>query len=87
MKDLVIYEFLKLNLSVAILALVVGVIYRFLGDTNIAMSIINLGLFLIIMSPVLRIILELFFFIKQRNYTYILVCLALFVIIAISIIC
>ncbi|ORU46107.1 DUF1634 domain-containing protein, partial [Francisella tularensis] len=38
-------------------------------------------------SPLLRIFLELIFFIKEKNYTYVLVCIILFVIIAISVVC
>ncbi|WP_224732686.1 DUF1634 domain-containing protein [Francisella sp. SYW-9] len=78
---------MKLNLGIAILALITGAIYRISQGSSSSLELINLGILLIIISPLLRIFLELIFFIKEKNYTYILICLILFIIILISIIC
>ncbi|APC91599.1 MULTISPECIES: DUF1634 domain-containing protein [Francisella] len=83
----VIYRALKLNLFIAILIIAIGVLNTFLGNSNTTKSILSIGILLIIISPLLRILLELIFFIKDKNYTYILVCIVLFTIIAISIVC
>ncbi|QIW10290.1 DUF1634 domain-containing protein [Francisella sp. LA112445] len=87
MKNIAIYKVLKLNLGIAILALIAGAIYRILQGPNSSLELINIGILLIIISPLLRIFLELVFFLREKNYTYILICLVLFIIILISIIC
>nr|WP_150468275.1 DUF1634 domain-containing protein [Francisella sp. SYW-9] len=87
MKNIAICKILKLNLGIAILALITGAIYRISQGSSSSLELINLGILLIIISPLLRIFLELIFFIKEKNYTYILICLILFIIILISIIC
>ncbi|WP_434061681.1 DUF1634 domain-containing protein [Candidatus Francisella endociliophora] len=67
--------------------MLIGGVCHFLEYNNsISNEIMNTGLLLLIISPVLRICLELVFFVKEQNYTYIIICLALFIIIAISII-
>ncbi|AIT08718.1 hypothetical protein LO80_01160 [Candidatus Francisella endociliophora] len=87
MKENVIYKVLRLNLFIAIIAMLIGGVCHFLEYNNsISNEIMNTGLLLLIISPVLRICLELVFFVKEQNYTYIIICLALFIIIAISII-
>ena len=86
-KDDVIYKALKLNLFIAILFIAIGALNAFLGNADTTKSIISIGILLIIISPLLRIFLELIFFIRDKNYTYILVCIVLFIIIAISIVC
>ncbi|ALB01529.1 hypothetical protein ACH24_01960 [Francisella persica ATCC VR-331] len=86
-KDDVIYKVLKLNLFIAILFIAIGTLNTFLGNADTAKSIISIGILLIIISPLLRIFLELIFFIRDKNYTYILVCIVLFIIIVISIVC
>ncbi|AJI45656.1 hypothetical protein AQ14_20 [Francisella tularensis subsp. novicida D9876] len=86
-KENVIYKALKLNLFVAILFIIIGALNAFLNDANTTKIIIDIGILLIIISPLLRIFLELIFFIKEKNYTYVLVCIILFVIIAISVVC
>ncbi|MFV9925407.1 MAG: DUF1634 domain-containing protein [Francisella endosymbiont of Hyalomma scupense] len=86
-KDDVIYKVLKLNLFIAILFIAIGALNAFLGNSNTTKNIISIGILLIIISPLLRIFLELIFFIRDKNYTYILVCIVLFIIIAISIVC
>ncbi|MED7787775.1 DUF1634 domain-containing protein [Francisella sp. 19X1-34] len=78
---------MKLNLGIAILALIIGAVYRISQGHGSSFMLINLGILLIIISPLLRIFLELIFFIKEKNYTYITICLVLFIIILISIIC
>ncbi|MED7819796.1 MULTISPECIES: DUF1634 domain-containing protein [unclassified Francisella] len=87
MKNIFIYKTLKLNLSIAIIALVIGAIYKLFDNSSLPIELINLGILLIIISPILRILLELIFFIKEKNYTYVSICLILFIIILISIIC
>ncbi|API86907.1 DUF1634 domain-containing protein [Francisella uliginis] len=87
MKNIVIYKVLKLNLTIAIVALILGAIHRIIQGPNPSLELINTGILLIIISPILRILLELIFFIKEKNYTYILICLILFIIILISVIC
>jgi uncharacterized membrane protein len=86
MKDQIVYKVLHLNLLLAIIALVIGVTTKFVAHMTIGSIILNIGIFLIIISPVLRVLLEMIFFIKDRNYTYIIICLILFIIITISII-
>ncbi|ABI83074.1 DUF1634 domain-containing protein [Francisella tularensis] len=86
-KENVIYKSLKLNLFVAILFIIIGALNAFTGNYSITKNIISIGILLIIISPLLRIFLELIFFIKEKNYTYVLVCIILFVIIAISVVC
>ena len=86
-KDDVIYKVLKLNLFIAILFIVIGALNAFLINSDTTKNIISIGILLIIISPLLRIFLELIFFIRDKNYTYILVCIVLFIIIAISIVC
>ncbi|ORM38628.1 hypothetical protein A2G94_04355 [Francisella endosymbiont of Ornithodoros moubata] len=86
-KDDVIYKVLKLNLFIAILFIAIGALNAFLGNYDTTKNIISIGILLIIISPLLRIFLELIFFIRDKNYTYILVCIVLFIIIAISIVC
>ncbi|APC94432.1 hypothetical protein KX02_935 [Francisella tularensis subsp. novicida] len=86
-KENVIYKALKLNLFVAILFIIIGALNAFIGNYCVTKSIISIGILLIIISPLLRIFLELIFFIKEKNYTYVLVCIILFVIIAISVVC
>ena len=98
MKDNLIYKILKTNLLISIIALIIGLISQTIEflickgcslTTHTAshyISFTNIGLFLIIITPVLRIFLELCFFIKEKNNTYIIICLILFAIIAISII-
>ncbi|AJC49023.1 hypothetical protein SD28_04925 [Allofrancisella guangzhouensis] len=97
-KNQIIHKFLKSNLYISIVTLVIGFFYRTYEVitcsaqhiTNcqemLAIKIINFGLFLIIVFPVFRIFLEFCFFIKEKNYTYIIICLLLFVVIGISII-
>ncbi|MEY8765601.1 MULTISPECIES: DUF1634 domain-containing protein [Francisella] len=86
-KDNVVYRVIKLNLSLAVFIICLGAIDAIFGSSEIAKNIVNFGIFLIIVTPVLRILLELIFFIKAKNYTYILICLILFLIIAVSIVC
>ncbi|OEZ33203.1 hypothetical protein AS144_04210 [Francisella endosymbiont of Amblyomma maculatum] len=86
-KDDVIYKALKLNLFIAILFIAIGALNAFLRNSDTTKSIISIGILLIIISPLLRIFLELIFFIRDKNYTYILVCIVLFIIIATSIVC
>ncbi|NDT14621.1 DUF1634 domain-containing protein [Francisella tularensis subsp. holarctica] len=86
-KENVIYKSLKLNLFVAILFIIIGALNAFTGNYSITKNIISIGILLIIISKLLRIFLELIFFIKEKNYTYVLVCIILFVIIAISVVC
>ncbi|MFV9965465.1 MAG: DUF1634 domain-containing protein [Francisella endosymbiont of Hyalomma asiaticum] len=86
-KDDVIYKVLKLNLFIAILFITIGALNAFLGNSDTIKNIISIGILLIIISPLLRIFLELIFFIRDKNYIYILVCIVLFIIIAISIVC
>ncbi|MDE4994481.1 DUF1634 domain-containing protein, partial [Francisella tularensis subsp. holarctica] len=57
------------------------------GNYSITKNIISIGILLIIITPLLSIFLELIFFIKEKNYTYVLVCIILFVIIAFSVVC
>ncbi|MEY8767395.1 DUF1634 domain-containing protein [Francisella philomiragia] len=86
-KDNVIYRVIKLNLSLAVFIICLGAIDAIFGSRDIAKNIVNIGIFLIIITPVLRILLEFIFFIKAKNYTYMLICLLLFLIIAVSIVC
>ncbi|QIV94591.1 DUF1634 domain-containing protein [Allofrancisella frigidaquae] len=97
-KNQIIYKVLKSNLIISIVILIIGFFYRSYEVINcssqyiinyqetVAIKIINFGLFLIIIFPVLRIFLEFCFFIKEKNYTYIIICLLLFSVIGISII-
>jgi hypothetical protein len=66
MKNIAIYKILKLNLGIAILALITGAIYRISQGSNSSLELINIGILLIIISPLLRIFLELIFFIKEK---------------------
>ncbi|XSZ47642.1 DUF1634 domain-containing protein [Francisella noatunensis] len=86
-KDNVIYRVIKLNLSLAVFIICLGAVDAIFGSCDIAKNIVNIGIFLIIITPVLRILLEFIFFIKAKNYTYMLICLLLFLIIAVSIVC
>ncbi|BCD90739.1 hypothetical protein fh0823_08780 [Francisella halioticida] len=74
MKNIIIYKVLKFNLSLAIIALTLGAIYRIIQDPNPSLKLINIGILLIIISPILRILLELIFFVKEKNtYMYLFV--------------
>lgn len=74
MKNIIIYKVLKFNLSLAIIALTLGAIYRIIQDPNLSLKLINIGILLIIISPILRILLELIFFVKEKNtYMYLFV--------------
>lgn len=86
-KDNVIYRVIKLNLSLAVFIICLAAVDAIFGSRDIAKNIVNIGIFLIIITPVLRILLEFIFFIKAKNYTYMLICLLLFLIIAVSIVC
>ncbi|AJI74715.1 hypothetical protein BZ13_221 [Francisella philomiragia subsp. philomiragia ATCC 25015] len=86
-KDNVIYRVIKLNLSLAVFIICLGAVDAILVSPYVAKNIVNLGIFLIIITPVLRILLEFIFFIKAKNFTYMLICLLLFLIIAVSIVC
>ena len=84
-KNQIIAKILKLNLTIAVSILIVGLILQ-IFDQNFSTKIINIGLLYVILMPVIRVLLELLYFIKIRNYTYIAICLALFVVIAASIV-
>ncbi|GAB4223204.1 MAG: hypothetical protein Kow0076_5400 [Francisella sp.] len=86
-KEKVIYKILSLNLFVAILFIILGASYSLLGKVQITKTIIDIGILLIICSPLFRVILELIFFIKEKNYIFVSICLILFAIITISIFC
>ena len=84
-KNQIIAKILKLNLTIAVSILIVGLILQ-IFDQNFSTKIINIGLLYVILMPVIRVLLELLYFIKIVNYTYIVICLALFVVIAASIV-
>lgn len=84
-KNQIIAKILKLNLTIAVPILIVGLILQ-IFDQNFSTKIINIGLLYVILMPVIRVLLELLYFIKIGNYTYIVICLALFVVIAASIV-
>ena len=85
-KSEIIARVLKINLAVAVTILISGLILQILHK-DFSAQIINVGLLYIILMPVIRVLLELIYFIKTKNYTYIVICLALFVVIGISIAC
>lgn len=85
-KNQIIAIILKLNLTIAISVLIVGLVSQMLHE-SFATKIINIGLLYVILMPVIRVLLELIYFIKTKNYTYITICLLLFAVIAISIGC
>ena len=85
-KSQIIDKVLKLNLMITLSILVIALILQIFHQT-FSTKIINVGLLSMILIPVIRILLELIYFIKTKNYTYIIICLALFAVIAISIIC
>ena len=84
-KSEIIAKILKLNLTAAILILLAGFITQKYHN-NLSNMVINIGLLYMISMPVIRVLLELIYFIKTKNYTYIVICLLLFAIIAISIV-
>ncbi|MDE5019002.1 DUF1634 domain-containing protein, partial [Francisella tularensis subsp. holarctica] len=75
------------NLFVEILFIIICALNSIKVNYTISKNIISIGFLLIIISPLLRFFLELIFFINEKNYTYVLVCIILFVIIAISVVC
>ena len=89
-KDQIIAKTLKLNLTIAIYVLIIGFILQLFTVNQshyLSNEVINAGLLYVIFMPILRIILEFTFFLKTKNYTYIVICLLLFIVIAISIVC
>jgi len=83
-KNKIITKVLKLNLATVIIILLTGfIMHKFHRD--LATVIINIGILYLICMPLIRVLLELIYFIKTKNYTYIVVCLTLFAIIVISI--
>lgn len=66
-KDNVIYRVIKLNLSLAVFIICLGAVDAIFGSRDIAKNIVNIGIFLIIITPVLRILLEFIFFIKAKK--------------------
>ena len=89
-KDQIIAKTLKLNLTIAISVLIIGFILQLFTVSQshcLSNKVINAGLLYVIFMPILRVILEFTFFLKTKNYTYIAICLLLFVVIAISIVC
>lgn len=79
---------LKLNLTTAVILLIIGLICHLMYKQSIlASQILNIGILYIILMPVIRVFMELGYFTKKRNYTYISVCISLIIVIAISIVC
>ncbi|QLE78255.1 DUF1634 domain-containing protein [Francisella sp. Scap27] len=79
---------LKLNLTTAVILLIIGLICHLMYKQSIlASQILNIGVLYIILMPVIRVFMELGYFTKKRNYIYILVCISLIIVIAISIVC
>ena len=60
--------------------------YNYLMNLQ-SMKIVSVGLCLIMSIPMIRILMELFFFIKEKNYVYILITTVLIINIIISIYC
>ena len=98
MKNDITYKIIKLNLTISIILLVIGLglsiyhdfsIDNFIVNLNseyFATSIMNIGILLLILTPLFRILIELVFFIKEKNYTYVYICIALLIIVSISVI-
>ncbi|MDE5010919.1 DUF1634 domain-containing protein, partial [Francisella tularensis] len=63
----VIYKSLNLNLFVAILFIIIGAQNAFTVNYSITKNIISICILLIIISPLLRIFIDLIFFIKEKN--------------------
>jgi len=85
-KDTIIAKVLKLNLTIAVTIMILGLTAQILQQSFYT-KIINIGLLYLIFMPVIRILLESIYFIKTKNYTYTVICLLLFAVIAISIVC
>lgn len=98
MKNDIICKIMRVNLWVSVIILLIGFAILIKEDIQsnnflvqltrhtFATTVLDIGILFIIINPVLRIILELYFFIKEKNYMYISICLMLFVIIVISIV-
>jgi uncharacterized membrane protein len=96
MKNNIITKILKLNLTFSILAIAIGLILMTISVINannysvdfaeqlVAMKIMKIGVLLILISPLLRIFIELYFFIKEKNNVYILITLLLLIVIGVS---
>ena len=85
-KNQIIAIILKLNLTIAIFILIIGLFLQIFHE-SFATQTINIGLLYVILMPIIRVLLELIYFIKTKNHTYITICLLLFTVIAISIGC
>jgi uncharacterized membrane protein len=83
-KSQIIAKALKINLTLAVSILIIGLFSQILKQ-SCSDKIISIGLLYVILMPVIRVLLELIYFIKTKNYTYIVICLALFAVIGISI--
>lgn len=98
MKNEITYKIIKLNLIISIFLLVVGLCLSIYHNFNIDNFIVNLhsryfatkimdvGILFLILTPLFRILIELVFFIKEKNQTYVYICVTLLIIISISII-
>lgn len=79
---------LKLNLTIAIILLIIGLTCHLMFKQSIlASQILNIGIMYIILMPVIRVFMELSYFLKKRNYTYISICIVLITVITITIVC
>jgi uncharacterized membrane protein len=83
-KSQIIAKVLKINLTLAVSILIIGLFSQILKQ-SCSDKIISIGLLYVILMPLIRVLLELIYFIKTKNYTYIVICLALFAVIGISI--
>ncbi len=83
-KSQIIAKVLKINLTLAVSILIIGLFSQILKQ-SCSDKIISIGLLYVILMPVIRALLELIYLIKTKNYTYIVICLVLFAVIGISI--
>ena len=83
-KSQIIAKVLKINLTLAVSIIIIGLFSQILKQ-SCSDKIISIGLLYVILMPVIRALLELIYFIKTKNYTYIVICLVLFAVIGISI--
>ncbi len=98
-KNKVVIFILKLNLWLALIICFIGFIglsieiihngnYNYIFAENLfSTHIIELGILLLLVMPITRVVLEFIFFIKNKNYEYIIICLLLFAIVVASIVC
>ena len=96
MKNDAIAKIIKINLFLSMTAIKIGLIVMIVNviqannysitfaEQLVATKIMTIGVFLILINPLLRILIELYFFIKEKNNVYILITSLLLVVIAIS---